>query len=422
MEEKTIKIGSDQLHMIKTDRFKTITIRLVLKEEIKKENITKRNFLASMLTDTSEKYPTKRLLIRKAEELYNVDFQATNSRMGNFSTTNLTMTLLNEKYTEKGMLEESIAFLGEMLFHPNIKDKAFDSKSFDFILENSRKEILGMEERKESLAIDRLLENMGTFPYSYRNYGYLDDLEKITRTNLVDFYHDWLKRVQFDIYVLGDISFSDIEKYIKKYLPIETYKRVKTDAYLAPLTPRKKEQIVIEEDEVEQAKLTIGCVVDNVQDQMLHYVWNLYTIILGASPDSKFFQNIREKHSVAYYISAGMRKLDHLMIIRAGIDESNFKKTVSLIKKEMKAMEKGEFTEEDINKAKMIYSTALDEMSDNANTLLESFVTSDLTGIDSIEKRKDKIQKVTKEEIVAFAKKVHIDTIYLLKGGSHEEN
>ena len=110
------------------------------------------------------------------------------------------------------------------------------------------------------------------------------------------------------------------------------------------------------------------------------------------------------------------------MILRAGIDQENFKKTIELIKKEMKAMEKGDFTEEDIDKAKKIYCMAIDETMDTPNALLESYVSSDLTGIGSLAERKKKIQAVTKDEIVTFAKKVHLTTVYLLTGGSHERN
>ena len=35
---------------------------------------------------------------------------------------------------------------------------------------------------------------------------------------------------------------------------------------------------------------------------------------------------------------------------------------------------------------------------------------------DNIDKRKKEMEKITKEDIMNFAKKVHIDTVYLLKG------
>lgn len=44
MNYKTIDMGSYQLHFIQTDRFKTITVRVCLRDKIVKEEITLRNF------------------------------------------------------------------------------------------------------------------------------------------------------------------------------------------------------------------------------------------------------------------------------------------------------------------------------------------------------------------------------------------
>ena len=42
--------GSYKLHMIKTNKFKTIKIRISFRNQIKKDEITMRNILSHMLT------------------------------------------------------------------------------------------------------------------------------------------------------------------------------------------------------------------------------------------------------------------------------------------------------------------------------------------------------------------------------------
>ena len=200
METKQMKIGSENLHFIKTDRFKTITVRVVLREKIKKENITKRNLLSNMLTDSSLKYPTKRDITRKAEDLYSVGLSILSNRSGSYQNLNVVLTMLQEKYTEKGMIEESIAFLSEVLFHPNIKNGAFDEVSFEYVKQTARKRIEEMKEKTESYSIVRMLELMNEdSPLSYRDYGYLDDLENITKESLAEYYHDFVKHASYDI-------------------------------------------------------------------------------------------------------------------------------------------------------------------------------------------------------------------------------
>ena len=139
-------------------------------------------------------------------------------------------------------------------------------------------------------------------------------------------------------------------------------------------------------------------------------------MILGGTSESKFFQIIREKHSLAYYVYSSLNKLDHLMLIRAGISKDSFEKTVKLIKKLMKEMENGEFTDENLEYAKNNYLSLLKEIEDNENAIMETYLAKDLLNLGDIEERKKEIIKVTKEQIVEVAKKVKIDTIFLLEG------
>ena len=109
------------------------------------------------------------------------------------------------------------------------------------------------------------------------------------------------------------------------------------------------------------------------------------------------------------------------MLIRAGISKSNFDRVVKLIKKEMKEMEEGDFKDEDIVIAKNNYLTLLKEIEDNENAIIETYLAKDLLNLGDIEERKQMIEKVTKEDIIKVAKKVKIDTIFLLEGNKEDE-
>ena len=60
MNFETIDMGGYNLHLIKTKKFKTITIDVDFYREIKKEEITKRNLLKMILLDSSREYKTER--------------------------------------------------------------------------------------------------------------------------------------------------------------------------------------------------------------------------------------------------------------------------------------------------------------------------------------------------------------------------
>ena len=98
------------LHIIKTDRFKTVTVSVVFRRKINKEEITMRNLLKELLINSSYNYPTERSLIIETEKLYDLKLLSSNYRIGNYAILSLRTRFLNEKYTEEGMNEESIKF------------------------------------------------------------------------------------------------------------------------------------------------------------------------------------------------------------------------------------------------------------------------------------------------------------------------
>ena len=111
-------LGSFGLHLIETDKLKTITVRVIFHTPIKKEEITKRTILTDLLLQSTEKYETRREMTIEAEELYAADIGVTNQRLGNYIATSINLQVLNDSYTEEGNLEKGLAFLQEIIFNP----------------------------------------------------------------------------------------------------------------------------------------------------------------------------------------------------------------------------------------------------------------------------------------------------------------
>lgn len=423
MEYKKIDMTAFNLHLIKTDRFKTVNIRVCLRDEIKKEEITLRNMLASFLTYSTDTYPTKRDIVLKAQDLYAVNVYTKSYRSGRFNMINFCMSLLNEKYTEKGMLEESIKFLADIIFNPNFKNKEAFDNAFKFLYDSIETSMKGIKENPTTYSVIRMLEEMDKdMPYSYREFGYLGDLDKLNRETLFKYYDKILKNSLIDVYVIGNIDFNEMESLLKKYLTFSTFKRPKKPQLITHDKLPLRSKNIKEQEDSNQSKLSIGCKIGDLTEFERNYVLTLYNMILGGNSESKFFQIIREKHSLAYYVYSSLNKLDSLMIIKAGISKENFDKTLRLIKKLMKDMTKGKFTEEDINVVKENYLSLLREIEDNENAIIETYLAKDLLNLGDIEERKKEVMKVSKKDIIEVAKKVKIDTVFLLEGVQNENN
>ena len=60
MKYKKISTYSYNLHIIKTNKFKTVTVQVNFKRKLVKEEITYRNMIVNMLCESTSIYPTKR--------------------------------------------------------------------------------------------------------------------------------------------------------------------------------------------------------------------------------------------------------------------------------------------------------------------------------------------------------------------------
>lgn len=423
MEYKKKEYLSHHLHMIKTKRFKEIKVRVIFRNKIKKEEITIRNFLGDMLTYSSKKYKTARELAIASQELYSLNVSYNGYRTGNYNVSNFLLSFLDPKYTEKDMFEKSIAFLSDILFNPNVNNRKFNKESFEIIKSLSLQRIDSVKENTKTYSTIRMLENMDNeAPFSYRSFGYKEDLLKITEEDLYDYYDKFIKDNIIDIFVLGNIDFEYTDKVIKENFKFHNLRIDKINPYIDCIKSPRKIRTIIEKDDSKQSKLSIGCRLVKLNNYERKYPLTLFNIILGSGTDSKFFKEIREQHSLAYYIYSVCNKPDNTMIISSGINRNDMNKVVKLVKEKLKDMRTGKFSEEDLEKAKILFKTSIEEIEDQQYTLMEAYYAMSILDVDDIETRKKKMLEVTKEEIIKVAKKVKIDTIYLLEGTNDEED
>lgn len=417
MEYKVKDLGSYKLHLIKTDKFKTVRTKVFFNAPIVKDEITIRNFLASMLIITNKKYQSRREISLKCQDLYSCNIGYNISRFGNYSNLCFSANVLEDKYTEEKNLEKAIEFLSDIIYNPNVSESSFDDKFFQVVMSDASASLNSIKENTSYFSTIRMLEEMDEeSPLSYRACGYLEDLDKITPESLYDYYKKMIDNDIMDVFVIGNINFKEIEDLIRRYFPTKVFKKISISCRLEEKKARTKRIIKREENDTNQSKLAIGCRCFGLTDYERNYPLTIYNIILGGGSDSKLFKEVREAHSLAYYINSVTNKLDNIILIRAGISRDNFDDVVRLTEEEMTKMKKGKFSDDDIAKAKKIYLSAIDEIEESQSDIVDSYYMMDLLGVDDIETKKKKMLYVTREEIIEVSKKVKIDTVYMLEG------
>lgn len=410
------------LHTIETDRFKTITIKINFKRPLIKEEITKRNLLVNTLLEGTTTYPSKRLLEIRTEELYDLGYRAVNYASGKFTVLSFEMTFINPKYTELVMKEQSFAFLSELIYNPNTDNGKIAKKNFELGYNVMKDYLTTIKENTNLYSQMRMLEEMDEPFLSYRNSGYLEDLEKISTTDLYEYYLDVINNDIVDVFVIGDITSDEVNGLVKKYFPFNTNKKSTESHFYNHTNVTDEIKFVSEKVEKEQSTLVLGLRMDELTDFEKRYVLSVYNYILGGSTESNLFKTVREEHSLCYYITSMNQPLLSVGLIKSGINASAYEETISLINQELNNMKLGKFDNSKIDNAKTTYICGLTELEDNPDSIISIYTSMEYLGADPVLERKKKIMDVTRDDIITLASKIHLNMIYLLEGSDeHEE-
>ena len=410
-------LGSFNLHMIKTDKFKTITLRIVFHSPIVKEEITKRIALSEILLQSSYNYPSRRDLTIKAEELYSADVYSNNQRVGNYINTSFTISVLNDKYTEEGNMEKTIEFMSDIILAPDINNKSFNNEKLDIIKNNIKVSIDSIKEDTYGYSLIRMGEAFDkTSPISYRMIGYSDDIDNIDVNNLYEFYERVINNDYIDIFVIGNIDTKNILQIIKKNFKFRTIKKKKSSYEIKPKKCRSRRLIAKETINNSQSKLAIACPISQLTTFEKQYVLPLANIIYGGGVDSKLFKQVREENSLCYSIHSSARVLDNLLVIHAGIDKDNYKTTLQLTTKILDELKRGKISEKDIKKAKELYKTSIDSIEDYEYQIINEYFKEEILELDNYKERYKNIEKVKKSDIIKVFRKINMDTVFLLEG------
>lgn len=419
---KTYDLKSYNLHCIKSDKFKETKVAINFKRKVKKDEITMRNMLSRVLLESSKNYPTGRLLAIQSEELYNLSLSYSSYLSGNYAIISFSAEFLNDDCVDDDLFDKAINFILDVITNLDVENNGFKSKSFQLAKDSLKEEITTIKDNPARYGMMRFFEEIGkNSVVSYNANGYLEDLNKINEHNLYNYYKSVIKSDIVDIFVISPKDPDEIKNIFNEKLKLNILKKKSDSHYVSYDSYRNRNKIIHEKADIEQSKLYIGCKFDKLTDFELNYVSAVYSYILGGGPSSKLFTVVREQNSLCYSISSSFRMVYGYLVINAGINAKDFKKCLRLTKKQIKDMASGHFDEEKVAEAIITYLNSFKEIKDSPNGVLNTYVSHEYLGIDLIDEREKQIKKVTKDMVVKFARKVHVDTVYVLEGSDEDE-
>ena len=419
-KEDELKEGI-KLHVMDTDKFKTNLIAIFLTTKLDRNDVTKNALISAILRRGSKNMHSQEEISKELEEMYGASFDCGLDKTGDNQVLKFYIETINDNYLPKqgeNILKKATEKLIEIVFNPYTENNGFKQEYVEQEKNNIKQRIEGKIDNKARYAIDRCIEEMyKDKPFGLYKFGYVEDLEKIDKNDLYNYYKELINSCKIDIFISGN-SNKEVQNIIKENDNIQKLQPRKPK-YQTPQNEEKelkeKENIITESMEVTQGKLILGLDV-NINKEELKYNALIYNSILGGSANSKMFQNVREKAHLAYVASSSYLRHKNNIFINCGIEIANYEKALELIRKQLEDMKNGDFTNEDIENAKKGIIATIKTIDDEQDTQITYYFGQELTNTRvSVEEYIRKIQQVQKRDVIDIANKVSINTIYFLK-------
>lgn len=400
---------------VKTDRFKTSKILVTMAMPMDNK-MSANALLINLLKYSCKKYSDFAALNQRLDELYGAYVSASVSKIGESQALSLGISCIDDRFAldqNESISGECAELLCSMLFEPDVIEGAFRQEAFDDV----KRLVLQMKEEevndKRAFARQRCEEIMcADERYGKNRYGTVEEIEAVTPA---DVYAAWQNLLKTAVVMITCVSSSDgkqVEKIFKKgFSKIEREPAVIETEFRERIRRFKR----IEENfAVNQGKLVLGFR-SGMSNRLDNYAAEMIMIdIFGGNVYSKLFLNVREKLSLCYYCWARLISQKGIVFVDCGIDAANERKATAEIIKQLGDMREGKFTDDDIAASKMSKRSSLLGMDDPGSIALwyGTYVLFD--EVLSPEELLEKLEAVTKEEICAAAKRMALETIYML--------
>lgn len=412
---ETININGVKVCLIPDKRLKTAAITIYISLPLKKETASLNAVWPAVLMRGCEKYPETKAINIYMEQLFGASSGFKVEKQGANQVISLRFKTVSDAYATGAPFSDLIRLAGEILFNPHLENGGFKKSYTEREKQVQIQFIEGLINDKRKYSATRLIQEMcRDEEYSILACGEKEEILKIDEKTLYESYNKAIKEGNISVYVTDNFEKEKIIPVLNEVFAQST--GVENNLRFAQIKNAPEEVKLVEENApVTQGKLSMGFRTSITRTSEDYYAMMLFNKLFGGSPYSKLFLNVREKLSLAYYASSQYSSLKGLVVVNSGIEFDKFEAAKNEILCQLDEMKKGNFTEEEIESAKLDIENSYKEISDYGEALSEYYSFLDRVGIsESPDEVVQKVKKITKEQVINAANTVNLDTVYFL--------
>lgn len=415
------------LYIRQSDQFKTINFSVKWKTCLDENKAGHRAVLANVLQDSNSRYKTQSELRKALDELYGTIIYTDAAKRGDTHMVSLYAECVNDEFVNgTGVLDQVLELLRTVIFEPNFVNGQFDKSIVAREKRSVKERIRSLYDDKTRFAQKRMLELLRpNHPASASSNGTEQSVDALTSEQLLEAYNKMIQEDEIDIYIVGDIDIHSITEKIKKLFTFQARparQRMTTEQMTGNDAGKVKQ--IREKQDMKQGKLHIGFGTPITLQHPNFAKMQVTNGVFGGFAHSKLFMNVREKESMAYYVSSSFASHYGLVYVMAGIDANLEEKAVQLIQEQLDALRNGDVTDLELEQTKALLANGIKSAFDSPRGQIEVFDQfKELDEHFSAEKLIAGWEAVTKEDIQKMASNIKLEIIYLLsaKEALHDE-
>lgn len=384
------------MNYISSNKFSDVSVVVRTQLPLERSSITSYNILVYMLKTKTELFKTKQALISNLNEAYGMKLSCGLSSYGaDLILTTRIQYIRSDWIEEEDYIHKVKEITNQVLFHPVLDEASFEEAKYLY-----RNKLTRILDDPDGLAIYACLTTLNTdHEITIPIQGDLDDLDRLTLQDIQDVYSAYLKADKH-VLVCGCLD-EEMKTYLER---IDSGSKLYSTRDLLPILDYQKEVI---EKNISQS--SIALVYATSTDILSEDYYKMYVMnsLLGQSPTSLLFEEVREKYSLCYSISSYLIQFDGALIITLGTNKENIEKAIELINQQIQRIIDLDFDPELLNTAKKDCIDSLIVAQDYPFSQIDQRFMDVLLSRDTDREKKIKnIQKVSLEDVSTAAKKL----------------
>lgn len=403
--------------VLSDDRFKTAQITVGLFLPLSRDTVEEYAILPRLLTRACAAYPDFTALNRRLNELYGAEITGRVTRVGEAQGLILTAECTGDRYALHG--EEVTAacaqLVCDMLFRPALENGLFRCDDVETERRCLAEDVRAQINDKRWYARRRAEELLcPDEPYGIGACGDAAVIEQLTPERVTAAWKRALRRATVRVILQGEEAMPQVEEaFCRGFSAVEgrAPQSCVTDTTMHLPSLRRQ----VERMPLNQSKLVMGFRTDCAEPDEDVTAVRLMNAVLGGTPSSLLFRNVREKLSLCYYCSSSYDRMKGILLVQSGVDEANAALTEQEVLKNVAALAAGEFTNDDLEAARRCVVQSFEAVNDSqaalagwylAQTLLPQLVTP--------EELRRTLEMVDRAAVVRAAARLRLECVYLL--------